>query len=137
VTGEKRSHWRMRAPIGRKAVEWDAEITEDQPNLHIAWRSLSSTAPHSGSVRFERATGGRGTKVSVRIELGGFPGKLGKLFGIVPEQQVKIALQNLKQLLETGEVVQSDASIHRGMHPGRPPENYPPQIQATSAAASM
>jgi uncharacterized membrane protein len=137
VTGEKRSHWKMHAPIGRKAVEWDAEITEDQPNSHIAWRSVSSTVPHSGSIRFSRATGGRGTKVDVRIELGGLPGKLGKLVGIVPEQQVKIALHNLKQLLETGEVVQSDASVHEGMHPGRPPENYQPQIQAAGATASM
>ena len=38
-TGDGRSHWVAKAPAGR-AVEWDAEITEDRPNELIAWRSL-------------------------------------------------------------------------------------------------
>ena len=29
-------------------------------------------------------------------------------------------LRRVKQVLETGELVRSDASIHRGMHPARP-----------------
>jgi uncharacterized membrane protein len=43
-----------------------------------------------------------------------------KLFGEEPSQQVKGDLRRLKQVLETGEVVHSDASIHRGMHPAQP-----------------
>jgi uncharacterized membrane protein len=135
VTEGNRSHWKLHAPIGGQSVEWDAEITEDQPNSLIAWRSLSSTAPHSGSVRFAPATGGRGTKVTVRIALGGLRGKIGKLFGVVPKEQANITLHNLKQLLETGEVVNSDASIHRGMHPGRPPQNYGRSMQTAGAGA--
>ncbi len=131
-----RSHWKLDAPVGQ-SVEWDAEITEDQPNSVIAWRSLSSTAPHSGSVRFARATGGRGTKVTVRIEFGGLRGKIGKLFGLVPKEQANVALHNLKQLLETGEVVNSDASIHSGMHPGRPPQGNELPHQTAGAAASV
>lgn len=136
VLGHQRSHWKLVLPMGRR-LEWDAEITDDQPNSRIAWRSLSSSAPHSGVVRFEPATGGRGTKVSIEIQPEGVSTSLGKLFGIVPEQHVKIALHNLKQLLETGEVVKSDASIHRGMYPAQPPAEYPLAGQGLRAAASV
>jgi uncharacterized membrane protein len=120
---DRQSHWKLSMPLGR-TLEWDAELTDDQPNSRIAWRSLSTTVPHSGVVRFEPATGGRGTKVTVEIRSGGVSTTLGKLFGTVPEQHVNIALHNLKQLLETGEVVKSDASIHRGMHAAQPPQKY-------------
>jgi uncharacterized membrane protein len=119
----RRSHWKLAMPMGRN-LEWDAEITDDQPNSRIAWRSISSSAPHSGEVRFEPAAGNRGTKVYVEVRPEGLGTSLGKLFGLVPNQHVNIALHNLKQLLEVGEVAKSDASIHRGMHPARPPQHY-------------
>jgi uncharacterized membrane protein len=130
----KRSHWKLALPVGR-SLEWDAEITDDYPSRRIAWRSLSSSAPHSGEVRFERAAGQRGTKVSVSIRPEGVGSNLGKLFGIVPEQHVNIALHNLKQLLETGEIAKSDASIHRGTHPARPPEHYVGAGESVRAAS--
>ncbi len=133
-TGANSSHWKLNTAAGR-TIEWDSEITDDQPNSRIAWHSVSSTAKHSGSVHFERATGGRGTRVTVQIHLGGIGAKLGKFFGVVPEQLVNVALHNLKQILETGEVVKSDASIHRGMHPGQPPEQYRPQTESLHATA--
>jgi len=67
---------------------------------------------------------------------GGIGKKLGKLVGAVPREQANIMLHNLKQLLETGEVMQSDASIHPGMHPGQPPEHYEPRTGALSAVAA-
>jgi uncharacterized membrane protein len=133
--GDGRSHWKLALPMGR-SLEWDAEIIDDKPNSQIAWRSLSSSAPHSGEVRFEPATGNRGTKVRVEIRPEGLGTTLGKLFGLVPEQHVKIALHNLKQLLETGEIAKSDASIHRGMHAARPPEQYIPAGDGMRTAAS-
>ncbi len=54
TVGDRRSHWKLALPMGR-SLEWDAEISDDQPNSRIAWRSLSSSAPHSGEVRFEPA----------------------------------------------------------------------------------
>jgi uncharacterized membrane protein len=57
---ERRSHWVVEGPGGSR-VEWDAEIFQDHPNELIAWRSLENAdVDHAGSVRFERATGGRG-----------------------------------------------------------------------------
>ncbi len=131
-----RSHWKLALPMGR-SLEWDAEITDDQPNSRIAWRSVSSSAPHSGEVRFEPATGNRGTKVRVEIRPEGLGTSFGKLLGLVPEQHVKIALHNLKQLLETGEIVKSDASIHRGMHAARPPQQYVGAGEGLRTAASV
>jgi len=134
--GDQRSHWKLALPMGR-SVEWDAEVTDDQPNSRIVWRSLSSSAPHSGEVRFEPATGNRGTKVHVEIRPEGLGTSLGTLFGLVPKQLVNIALHNLKQLLETGEIAKSDASIHRGTHAARPPEQYVAAGEGMRTAASV
>lgn len=125
VTGDNRSHWKATGP-GGKTIEWDAEIVDDQANSRIAWRSLEgSDVQNAGSVQFERAPGGRGTLVRVELQYtppGGVIGAtLAKLFGEEPGQQVDDDLRAFKQVLETGEVVKSDASIHRGMHPAQPP----------------
>jgi uncharacterized membrane protein len=129
VTGERESHWVAKGPAGT-TVEWDAETLEDRPHELIAWRSLpGASVPNSGQVRFQRAAGNRGTEVHVELRYDPPAGKLGalvaKLFGEEPSQQVSGDLRRLKQVLETGEVLHSDASIHRGMHPAQPPEETP------------
>jgi uncharacterized membrane protein len=126
ITGEKQSHWTAKGPAGT-TVEWDAETIDDQPGSRIAWRSLPDSAiENSGSVQFERATGNRGTFVRVEITYMPPAGAAGamaaKLFGEEPEQQLDDDLRALKQVIETGEVVKSDASIHSGMHAAQPPE---------------
>lgn len=122
--GDRRSHWIAKAPAGRR-VEWEAEITHEVPGQLISWQSLEgSDVENSGTVRFERATGGRGTVVKVELRYKPPAGALGafvaKMFGEEPGQQVADDLRSLKQILEIGEVVKSDASIHAGMHPARP-----------------
>ncbi|HXE15305.1 MAG TPA: SRPBCC family protein [Bryobacteraceae bacterium] len=120
---DNRWRWKLAMPMSR-SLEWDAEITDDQPNSRIAWQSVSPSVPHSGEVRFEPSAGQRGTKVTVRIQPQLASPGIAKLLGVVPEQHVNIALHNLKQMMETGEVVKSDASIHRGMHAAVPSETY-------------
>ena len=67
-TGENRSHWQARAPAGT-SVEWDAELSADQPGRRLAWHSLpGSDIDHSGSVRFESAPRGHGTIVRVELQ---------------------------------------------------------------------
>ncbi|HEV7377021.1 MAG TPA: SRPBCC family protein [Pyrinomonadaceae bacterium] len=114
-TGDGRSHWVTKGPADSR-VEWDAEVTEDRENELIAWRSLEgSDVYNTGSVRFEEATGGRGTVVHVEIDYappGGVIGKaIAKLFGEDPKQQIYDDLRCLKQVIETGEVIISDGTF--------------------------
>lgn len=127
-----RSHWRAKAPAGF-TVEWDAEITTDRPSELLAWRSVEgSTVSHSGTVRFAAAPGGRGTEIHVDLRYRAPGGRIGaaiaKLFGEEPSQQIEGDLRRFKQVIETGDVVRSDASIHHGMHPARPSKHMTKEI---------
>ncbi|MBL8209528.1 MAG: SRPBCC family protein [Bryobacterales bacterium] len=126
LTGEGRSHWVAKGPGGID-LEWDAETTEERPGQFLSWRSLpGADVHHAGSVRFDKATGGRGTLLRVEMQYappgGRISATLAKLVGQDPGAQIKEDLRRLKQVIETGEVVASDASIHPGMHPASPPE---------------
>ena len=126
VLDELRSLWKVR--VAGKLVEWQAEITHNRPDDVIAWRTLhKADVVHSGNVRFVAAPGGRGTEVHVDVEVTPWGGRVGKavakLGRQIPQQQVTNDLRRVKQVLEVGEVSQSDASIHRGPHPGRPSRN--------------
>ena len=111
----ERSHWVARAPAG-KTVEWDAEITANRPNELIAWQSIGTDddVRNSGSVRFVKAPGDRGTEVHVDLHYDPPGGKAGaivaKLFGEEPSIQINDDLHRLKQVLETGEVLRSHGS---------------------------
>ena len=124
VTGDRRSHWVAKAPAG-KTVEWDAETVEDRPNELIAWRSLpGADVYNAGTVQFQPAVGGRETEVRLTLEYHPPFGKLGSkiamLFREEPGQQVQDDLRHFKQVMETGEVLFSDATKRRGPHPARP-----------------
>jgi uncharacterized membrane protein len=126
---QRLSYWKMHAPLGT-TVEWTAEIVEDRPSSLISWRSVEDAqVPNSGTVRFVAAPGGRGTEVQLEMRYDPPAGNLGatiaKLLGQEPSQQVDGDLRRFKQVMETGEVVHSDASIHRGPHPARPSEGTP------------
>ena len=127
VLDGRRSHWKATGPAGT-TVEWDAEIIDDRPNELIAWRSVEGAdVANAGTVRFRPAPGGRGTEVTVELEYdppGGVVGKtIAKLFREEPGQQVHDDLRAFKQVMEVGEVVLSDASLHKGPHPARPSEH--------------
>lgn len=130
TVGSGRSHW-VAMGLGGTSVEWDAEVTQERPNELIAWRSLpGADVENEGSVRFERAPGGRGTLVRVNLRYDPPAGALGKavatLTNAEPGQQVSGDLRRFKQLMETGEVVRSDSSVHLTPHPARPPEKSIP-----------
>jgi len=110
VMDDRRSHWVATAPaIAGGSVEWDAQITDDEPNCRIAWRSLpGSTVDSSGEVRFTRALGDRGTQVTVSLKYVPPGGRLGhwtaKLFGEAADQQIQEDLRRFKRQMETGEI---------------------------------
>ena len=112
AVGQTRSHWVAKGPAGTN-VEWDAEVVDDRPGELISWRSLpGADVENSGSVRFERAPGGRGTFVRVKMQYhppgGIFGASLAKLLGEEPEIQVQRDLYRFKQLMETGQVVTTE-----------------------------
>jgi len=126
VRGDNKSHWVAKGPVGTH-VGWDAQMTRDVPEQLISWASLDGAdVEHRGSVRFQAAPGNRGTEVVVELFYRPPAGRVGaaiaKLLGTAPDQEIRADLRALKQVLETGEVLHSDASIHRLPHPARPPE---------------
>jgi uncharacterized membrane protein len=83
----------------------------------IAWRSTEdSRIGVSGRVTFDTAPGSNLTEVRVEMQLGN-SSTLAKIFA---KPQLKGDLRRLKQVLETGEVLISDASAHIGKHPAQP-----------------
>lgn len=111
-SGEGRSHWVAKAPAG-KTVQWDAEVYNEKENELIAWRSLEGAdVDNAGSVRFEPATGGRGTVVRVTLKYDPPGGALGalvaKLFGEEPSQQIEDDLRRFKQVMEAGETATTE-----------------------------
>ena len=107
--GDNRFHWLVRGPAGKR-IEWDAEITEEQENQLIAWRSLpGAQVENCGTIRFANAPAGRGAYVKVHLQYSPPWESLGatvaKLFGREPQQQVHEDLRRLKQIVEAGEIV--------------------------------
>jgi uncharacterized membrane protein len=117
----KYSHWVAKLPLGG-TISWDAKITEDRPGEVIAWQSVQgSLINNRGRVTFTRTPGRNMTEVRVEMQLG-FLGtrpsaSVAKFF---TRAQIKADLLRLKQVLETGEVLHSDASAHHGPHPAQP-----------------
>ena len=108
TTGDKRSHWMAKAPLGQ-SVEWDAEITSEQENVRIGWKSLEGAdIANSGVVEFLPTTN-RGTEVKVNLTYEAPGGQLGallaKLFGEEPSQQVYGDLYRFKSMMEAGELI--------------------------------
>ena len=121
TTGRDRSHWVAKAPAGLR-VEWDAEIINEVENQVIGWQSLpGSDVTSAGSVNFDDAGPGRGTRITVHLQYDPPAGKLGalfaKVFGEEPSQQIHEDLRRLKRLLEAGEVPTTE-----GQSSGRRPE---------------
>jgi uncharacterized membrane protein len=125
IIDDRHSRWTARLPAGA-SVTWESEITADRPDELIAWSSREHAGLSTyGSVRFMPAPGERGTEVRVSMGYaprgGLFSRAFAKLTGKVARHKVAADLHRFKQLMETGEVVKSDASIYPGPHAAQPP----------------
>jgi len=112
--GGGRSRWRQADQTGAE-IEFDVELTAQEINERVAWRSLDdSEIESSGEVTFTAAPGGRGTEVRAALHKrpkgGGLAAAAAALLGADDDQQVRDDLRRFKQLVETGEVVRSEAS---------------------------
>jgi len=111
VIDDRHSHWVANAHImGGRHLEWDAEITRDEPDNVIAWRSLpGADVQNAGEIRFTKGLGDRGTEVHVWMDYVPPAGKLGhwiaSLSGGNPKRLVREDLRNFKRLMEMGEIL--------------------------------
>jgi uncharacterized membrane protein len=95
---DTRLHWK--AEIAGQEKEWDAEITQQEPEQRVAWRSTGGER-NAGAVDFHRIDDNR-TRVTLTmdIEPDGPVEKLGDAVG-VPSGQVKKDLENFKEYIES------------------------------------
>jgi uncharacterized membrane protein len=91
-------HWR--AEIFGRDVEWDAEITEQDPDKRISWKSTSG-AINAGTVRFEPLGSDR-TRVRLVIayEPEGAAEQLGDKLGLL-SAQVQQTVEEFKRFIES------------------------------------
>lgn len=95
--GDKHTHWR--ANIAFKAVEWNADITEQTPDKRVSWSSTSG-AHNAGTVSFE-SKGADQTNVTLHLEYepSGFFETVGGALGLV-DSRVEGDLKRFKEFIE-------------------------------------
>ena len=92
-------HWV--AEIRGETREWTTEITEQQPDEKVAWKTIDGEVKNDGLVTFEQV-GEDQTRVNVQMDVEGestAENVAGDLFGVV-ERQVHGDLERFKHLIE-------------------------------------
>lgn len=103
-----RTRWRLRDPLGR-AHDIETEVIEDVPGTRLRWQSVGGAMMmKTGALALRAAPGGRGTEVTLHLRFDRPAGWLGDLLervlGPVPAGVAQHALNNLKSILEAGEL---------------------------------
>lgn len=101
TTGGRTSHWVMAGPMG-KDIEWDARITDQEPNKRIAWKSTGGDVGNQGQVTFDDQGNGR-TKVTVMMQYDMPAGKTGETIAKMvadPDKMLDEDLKNFKEYAE-------------------------------------
>ncbi len=91
-------HWE--AEVWGKNVEWDAEITEQDPDRRISWRSVNG-APNAGTVRFEPLGDDRTrVRLVMAYEPQGAVENVGDALGLL-DARVQSTVQDFKKFIES------------------------------------
>jgi hypothetical protein len=117
VEAKATGHWKAKGPAERRGMGFEI-IKDDRIPDCLASRDRRSTTPVSPFLNAqpeEDNRGGRAYHLGRRHR-----GKYCQLSARNPANRSK-CLRLLKQILETGDIMRSDTSIHPGMHPARPP----------------
>lgn len=137
--GDRQYRWVALGPAGIP-IQWDAEIVDQRPNEFISWRSSPNSALiAAGSVRFEKAPGGRGTIVTATTHFDHPAGEVGsavaKMFGKDPSFLMQQDLRRFKALIEAGEIPTTEgqpsgprsfaARALQAVNPDRPQRHAP------------
>ena len=95
------THVQWVAEIRGKSRQWTSEITEQQPDKKVAWKTVDGEVKNDGVVSFEQIAGGQ-TRVNVQMDVEGestAENVAGDLLGVV-KGQVRGDLERFKQLIE-------------------------------------
>jgi uncharacterized membrane protein len=95
------THVQWVAEIGGASRQWTTEVTEQQPDEKIAWKTIDGEVKNDGVVTFEQV-GPNQTRVNVEMDVEGestMENVAGDLLGIVKDQ-VHGDLERFKQLIE-------------------------------------
>jgi uncharacterized membrane protein len=95
------THVQWVAEIRGKSRQWTTEITEQQPDKKVAWKTIDGEVKNDGVVSFEQIAGGQ-TRVNVQMDVEGestAENVAGDLLGVV-KGQVRGDLERFKQLIE-------------------------------------
>ena len=114
--------------IGEKTLFRIVTVKAHPANVENDWNefvwSRGSDESREATVTFRPAPGGRGTEIRAELSWTPKAGKIGETVQRVrhksPGQKLGQDLKRFKMECETGEVVKSDASVHRHMHPAQP-----------------
>ncbi len=100
VTQIDETHLRWVAEVGGKRHEWEAEITDQQPDQRIAWRATDGK-DNAGAVTFQ-SLGGDQTRIDVEMsyDTEGVVEALGSAIG-ADDRRVKGDLERFKELIES------------------------------------
>ena len=97
----RRTHWKISGPLG-KTVEYDATLTQDEPNRSIGWNSTAGEISTSGNVTFTEQDDN--TLVHVIMQWADVPGgPLGEAATHIlqnPENMLEEDLQRFKDITE-------------------------------------
>ena len=99
-TDARHTHWVT--SVGGARREFDAEITEQNPDERIAWQSTGGDTSHAGVVTFHRITEDR-TRVTVKLTWApeGVVEKVGSMLNL-DDRQVKADTERFKKFIEQG-----------------------------------
>ncbi|MEJ7779045.1 MAG: SRPBCC family protein [Daejeonella sp.] len=102
---EKRSHWRANLPGEILKLSWNAEITREEENKYIGWKSVAgSMVENAGEVTFSDAINTSGTELTVDLRYFPPAGSLGqgvaRLLNGVFETMVRHDIENFKHYIE-------------------------------------
>ncbi|MGR0320673.1 SRPBCC family protein [Agromyces sp. ZXT2-3] len=96
------THWVV--SIGGATREFDADISDQVPDDHVAWHSTTAEVHHRGRVQFRPVTADR-TRVDVTLEWEpeGFVEEAGAALGF-DDRQVEHDLKKFKEFIESREL---------------------------------
>jgi uncharacterized membrane protein len=113
LIGPATSRWTVQGPLGIRA-HWTIQVIEECPNELIRYESVTSPAlKTSWNIYFSPGPGAGQTEVRevMKAPFGKFGSLALALIGKFPAEEVSANLHRLKQLLETGKIIDRSYSV--------------------------